>query len=287
MAALARANFLLLLFGLTLAAQAQQRFLPQLEYGRLKPPDQAEGRRILEEFRAKGIAGDYFLQFELHVLPRRGDEHVLSGRLWGTRTPQGPLSRVALVTDPAKKTELRLLVQNGPEPDCWSWPGGGDAQLLGPDALMQPIAGTNFTVFDLQMPFLYWTDFTYEGLVRMRGRPAHEFLLRPPKEFTEKNPALSGVHVYLDTQFNALVQTELLDAHGQVTKTISLMELKRIQDQWIPRSIDLRDEATRNKTRFEVTGAALGLALPREIFEPAQLGTATEPPPAEKITPIE
>jgi hypothetical protein len=304
------------LSGLALAAQAQPRFLPQPEYGHFGAPDQAEGRRVLEDFRAKGtegIAGDYFLEFELHVLPRRGDERVLAGQLWGTRNDQGPLSRVAIVTDAAKKTELHLLVQNGPAPAGWSWDGSDVAEPhdrlgalsrfdklkalsksigssngpLDVAALFAPVGGTNLTAFDLQRPFLYWPDFDYQGLVRMRGRPTHQFLLQPPKDFAEKYPALKGVRVFLDTEFNALVQVELVGHDGQTLKTISLLELKHIGDKWIPKTIDVRDETTRDKTRFLVKGAALGLKLPGEMFAPAQLAGTVDPPDATKITPVE
>jgi hypothetical protein len=276
-----------LLLGLALVAHAQPRFLPQPEYGQFGAPDQAEGRRVLEAFRAKGIAGDYFLEFELHVLPRRGDERVLTGGLWGTRADAGPLSRVAILTDEAKKTEQRLLVQDGPSPVVWSWDGSGPAKVLDAAALFAPLAGTNLTTFDLQMPFLYWTDFDYEGLSRLRGRPAHQFLLRPPKDLAGKYSALAAVRVYLDSQFTALVQAEWLDAHGQTIKTVSLLELKRIGEQWIPKSFEARDEITRDKTRFVVTGAALNLNLPREIFAPEQLGQAIDAPDAKLITPVE
>jgi hypothetical protein len=282
--------FFILLFGLALTAHAQPRFVPQPEYGQFGAPDQAEGRRVLEEFRAKGItgiAGDYFLEFELHVLPRRGDERVLSGQLWGTRNEQGPLSRVAIVTDATKKTELYLLVQNGPSPTGWSWDGVNAAKSLDVAALFAPVAGTNLTVFDLQRPFLYWPDFDYQGLTRLRGRPTHQFLLHPPKDFSEKYPALKGVRVFLDTQFNALVQVELVGNDGQTLKTISLLELKRIGDKWIPKTIDVRDEVTRDKTRFLVKGATLGLTLPREMFTPAQLGETVNPPDAKNIVPVE
>jgi hypothetical protein len=280
-------KFLPLLFGLALAAHAQPRFLPQPEYGHFGAPDQAEGRRVLEDFRAKGIAGDYFLEFELHVLPRRGDERVLTGQLWGTRNEQGALSRVAIVTDAVKKTELHLLVQNGPSPAGWSSDGAGATRPLDVAALFSPVAGTNLTAFDLQMPFLYWPDFDYQGLARLRGRPTHQFLLQPPKDFAEKYPALKGVRVYLDTQFNALVQVELVGNDGQTLKTISLLELKRIGEQWIPKTFDVRDEVTRDKTRFLVKGAALGLKLPRDMFEPDQLSGTVNPPDAKKIVPVE
>jgi hypothetical protein len=284
--------FFLLLFGLALAAHAQPRFVPQPEYGQFGAPDQAEGRRVLEDFRARqGIPGDYFLEFELHVLPRRGDERVLAGQLWGTRNDQGPLSRVAIVTDAGKKTELHLLVQNGPAPVVWKWNGADAPKPLDVAGLFAPVAGTNLTAFDLQMPFLYWTDFDYQGLVRMRGRPTHQFLLQPPKDFAEKYPALKGVRVFLDTQFNALVQVELVGNEGQTIKTISLLELKRIEmrtgKQSIPAIIDVRDEVTRDKTRFLVKGAALGLTLPGEMFAPAQLTRTANPPDATKIVPVE
>jgi hypothetical protein len=283
--------FFLLLFGLVLTAQAQPRFVPQPEYGQFGTPDQAEGRRVLEDFRGKGIAGDYFLEFELHVLPRRGDERVLTGQLWGTRNDQGPLSRVAIVTDAAKKTELHLLVQNGPSPAVWSQDGADAARLLDVAALFAPLAGTNLTAFDLQMPFIYWPDFDYQGLVRLRGRPTHQFLLHPPKDFSEKYPALKGVRVFLDTEFDALVQAELVGHDGQTIKTISLLELKRIETstgkQPIPTIIDVRDEVTRDKTRFLVKGAALGLTLPGEMFAPEQLKETVNPPDANKIVPVE
>ncbi|HTB80313.1 MAG TPA: outer membrane lipoprotein-sorting protein [Opitutaceae bacterium] len=275
-----------LLLGFALAASAQQRFLPQPSYVQLNPPDQAEGRHILEEFRAKGITGDYFLEFELHVLPRRGDEHVLTGQFWGTRNDQGPLSRVEVVTT-AGKPELRLLVQNGPAPAVWSWNGTGPAQPLDTAAFFAPVGNTNLTAFDLQMPFLYWPDFVYEGLTRLRGRPTHQFLLRPPKDFADRYPALTGVRAYLDSQFTALVQAELVGDHGQLLKTISLLELKRIGEQWIPKTFDVRDEVTRDKTRFVVTGAALGLSLSKDMFAPAQLSEAVKPPDAKRIVPVE
>ena len=97
------------------------------------------------------------------MLPRRGDEHVVQGRLWGGRNDRGPVSRVIL--QPGEAKERRLLVQNGPESAVWLWPGpGGQVATLGSAALFTPLADTDLTAFDLQMPFLYWSDFVFEGL---------------------------------------------------------------------------------------------------------------------------
>jgi hypothetical protein len=242
-------------------------------------PDPAEGRKALEQMRRQGVAGNYYLEFQLRVMPRRGEERRIAARLWGGRNDEGPLTRVSLG---AGADERRLLIQNGPRSAVWRWSAGDRrVDLLGVRALFEPVMpGADITAFDLQMPFLYWDDFSYEGLARFRGRPAHVIVLRPPPEFAAQHPALAGVRVHLDTQFNALVQTELLGPGGAVTKTLSLVDLKKVGEQWIPRTFDIRDEATRNKTRFDVSAAALGLEFSRLLFEPAQLDDDIRPPAA-------
>ena len=260
------------------AAQSGRNPAPPPAYVQLGQPDQQQGREILEQFRAQGLAGDYYLEFDLRVLPRDGDERVLHGRLWGTRNADGPVSRVSLAPA-AGAPETRLLVQSGPAPALWRWPGaGGPAEPLDVAAQFAPLAGTDLTPFDLQMPFLYWPDFTYEGLVRSHGRPAHRFLLRPPPALATRHPELTAVQVDLDTQYVALVEAELLGAAGRPLKTVSLLDLQKVGDQWLVKAIDLRDETTRNKTRFAVTAAALNLHLAPALFTPAGLAEAAPVP---------
>lgn len=280
-AVLWRAFFVSLTLGLAVSAPAatpRQPAPPLLQTGK---PDPAEGRAALEQMRRLGIAGDYYLEFQLRLMPRRGDEQSLRGRMWGSRNTIGPLTRVGLesTASPGGAPERRFLIQNGRQSSVWRWESGGEVAMLGVGSLFEPVvAAAQLTPFDLQMPFIFWESFTYEGLARFRGRPAHVLVLRPPAEFAAKYPTLSGVRVHLDTQFNALVQTELLDARGAVTKTLAVVDLKKIDDQWIVKTIDVRDESTRNKTRFSVTAAGLGLEFSRVIFEPGQLSGELRPP---------
>ena len=263
-----------------------KRYRPPARYVQFGQPDQAEGRKILENFRLQGISGDYFLEFELHVLPRRGETHVVKGgRLWGGRNEIGPVSRVEL---PAVEgaSARRLLVQNGATGSFWISGTAATSTLPGaldPSALFAPLAGTDLTAFDLQMPFLYWNDFVFEGVAPVRGRPAHVFLVYPPADIVALKPELSGVRVYLDTQFGALVQAQQIGTEERVLKSITVLDLKKVDDQWMVKTIDLRDEATRNKTQFVVTGAALGLDFSAALFDSTALGSSITPPPAERI----
>lgn len=257
------------------AARAQKESGPPPNYVQLAPPDQAEGRAIVEGFRRQGIAGDYYLEFELQVLPRHGDGRVLHGRLWGSRNAAGPVSRVSVgaTAEGVPSDEVRLLIQSGPDPRIWRWAGGAGAPAapLPAGALFEPVAGTNLTAFDLQMPFLFWPEFLYEGVARMHGRPAHRFLFHPPAGAAPRDPAVTGVRAYLDTQYTAFVQAELIGEKDKVLKTLSILDLKKIGDQWIVKTVDCRDEATRDKTRFAVTAAALNQHFPPAVFDPAGL----------------
>ena len=264
---------LAVLFGLG-SLCAESRVRPEPQYGSLGRPDQAEGRKVLEEVRLLGLTGDFALDFTLRAMPRLGAETTVAGRMYGTRNDQGP---VTLVEFPANAPGTRrMLVQNGPQPAVWTVAAdGADSVAVGAAQLFAPLAGTDLSAFDLQMPFLFWSDFVYEGVVRLRGRPAHQFLVFPPAAIAAVRPDLSGVRFYLDTQFNALVQAEQLGPDRRPARTMSVLDLKRTQDQWIVRTIDLRDETTRNKTRFHVEAAALNLRLPPVVFQPAHLPVAS------------
>ncbi len=239
-------------------------------------PDQAEGARVLSQFQQAGIAGTYWLSFELRVMPRKGAERTVEGQLLGTHGPQGPLTRLTLANE-------RWLIQSGPSSAAWTAPAGQAARAATLAETLQPIAGTDLTLFDLQMPFLHWTDFVHEGLTKVRARPAHQFLLYPPADFAQTRPDLAAVRIYIDTQFQALVQVEQLGADGKPIKGMTLIDLKKVGEQWLVKSIDLRNNATRDKTRLTFKAAALDLDLPTETFTPAQLGEPLPPVPREKM----
>jgi len=256
---------------------------PLHQTGKLDP---ADAKVALDQLRRLGISGNYYFEFDLRIMPRRGEERLVHGRLWGGRNQIGPLTRVSVLPSKGndKTSAQRLLIQNGPQPAVWRWDAKNGVEMLGVASLFEPIVpNTEVTAFDLQMPFIYWNDFVYEGVTRFRGRPAYVLLLRPPADFAAKNPSLTGVRVHLDTQFNALVQTELIGPKGAVAKTVSLVDLKKIGEQWIPKTLDLRDESTRNKTRLSITAAALNVEFSRALFEPAQLTDEIQPPSTKQL----
>jgi hypothetical protein len=250
-------------------AQPSKRVRPAPEYLQLGRPDQAEGRAVLEAFRRRTVDTAYYLEFELRVLPRRGAERRISGRFWEDQVKGEPTRRIHLETAGA---ETRLLLRGGPEGGIWRWQAGDVAPVrLAPAAWLDPVAGTDVTAFDLQMPFLRWDEFVFEGVRKVRGRPAHAFLLYPPEAFAARHPEIAAIRLFLDTQFNALVQTAVLGQKGEILKALAVLDLKKVGERWIVKSIDVRNEVTRDKTRFVVTGVALDLDLLGDLFAPERL----------------
>ncbi len=263
-----RALFLVLVALAAAGALAQSdKYNPPIDRAAPGKADQAEGARILADFRRAGIAGDYWLSFELRVMPRQGAERTAAGTLLGMRGTAGPLSRLTVGSQ-------HLLIESGPQPEAWAAAADG---VITPASAGLAVADTGVTIFDLQMPFLYWTDFTYEGQAKVRGRPTHSFILRPPPGYVPPRPGLTGVRVLIDAQFQAMVQAEQLGAKGAVEKTIVLLDLKKVGEQWLVKTIDVRDLRTRDKTRLTITAAAVGLTWPVETFAS---GNLLAPPPA-------
>jgi hypothetical protein len=246
-------------------------------------PDQAEGRAVIAQFRQAGPPRPYYLDFDLIRLPRRGAEQTYHGRLWGGRDDAGATMRIEI--DPGGPAERRFLLHNGTQASVWESERSNGA-LSEPKRveLFTPLVpGLTVTPFDLQMPYLYWPDAKLLSVTRVRGRLAHVFIFRPPAG--AKLPAeVTGVRAFLDTQYHAPVQTELLGRGDEVLKTFSLLDLKKVGEEWLPEEIDIRDERTRDKGRFNVKAAALNLDLLPAVFLPADLDQPIQPPSEQSRT---
>jgi hypothetical protein len=255
-------------------ANAQPRLKPPATYVQPTPPSDAEGATILSGLREVGLGGPYYLEFDLQIMPRRGKDRRMSGRWFGDRNATGPVTRVELWPE-INQSDV-WLVQSGPSPAVWHRNAEGAFDRVEGSIAVQPILDTQISPADLQTPFMYWTDFVYEGLARFRGRPTHVFLLYPPENQLDAYPGIGGARIYVDTQFGALSQVLWVDPGGSALKTITILDLKRVGEQWIVKTFEVRNDRTRDKTRFTVSAAALNTSLPGSLFLATGSATAAE-----------
>jgi hypothetical protein len=255
------------------------------ELAQVGKPNAAEAARLIEQFRNAGIPGEYYLEFELRALPRRGEGRTFKGKWWGSRNDQGAVTRIEL-TDAAGVAH-RLLLQNGDRAAVWRWTNGRPVEIGIADLMAPLLPGLEISAFDVQMPYLYWPGANVEKITRILNRPSNLFVFPAPPAFRAQYPDISAARAYLDTQFNVPMQTEIIGRNGKVTKTLALLSLKTVDKQTLPKTVDYRNEGTRDKTRLQVTGAALNLQLPDSLFQPGALAQPAPQPPPDRIVRID
>jgi hypothetical protein len=255
---------------------------PRPELAQVGKPDASEAARLVEQFRNSGLPGQYFLEFQLRQMPRRGSiGPTYAGRWWGSRNEEGAVLRIEL-TEPTGTTH-RLLLQNGAQARVWRLENGLPVEV-GVDGMMAPLVpGIEISAFDLQMPYLYWPGASVEKITRVLGRPAYAFVFPAPAAFKAQFAGIGAARAYLDTQFNVPMQTEVLGPEGQIVKSLALLSLQTVQKQTLPKTADYRNEVTRDKTRLQVIAVALDLDLPAALFRPANLTQPGSVPEAGRV----
>lgn len=265
------------------SSQAQRRLSHESPLDTVgKNPSQETGWEVLKAFRAMGWDGGYRWRIQLKIMPRRGKTRSLNGLMFGDRTENGPVSRIDVIERPAdvdangdllEAESLRLLFQSGKGAFAMRKRSGtpGPPELVDSARMMEAIAGSEFTLFDLMAPYVFWPHFKYEGRTTFRGSPTHLFWMYPPEEDSLLKEYVGGVRLYINDQFNVLVQTEVFDAAGEMAKTLYLVGFEKVDGQVIFKEMDARNEKTRDKTRLKIVDAEMGLRLPGSLFKAQSL----------------
>ena len=259
-------------------APAQMRLSGERASRFMERIDAEEGAQRLAAFRRQRLEGDFCFEFELAHKPRRGRTIPYKGIMWGSWNESGPITRFRVSSVRPKEGDsvdssqvVELIIQNGVSPQAWiRQNNGSDFTLIEGEALFEPIMpGLLYSTFDLQMPFVYWKDFTYEGptLVGVT-RVAQQFLMQPPATSASAERGISGVRMGLDDTYNALWRIEVVNAESEVASRFAVESFKKVQEQYIVKRITLKDYTSRDRTTFEVKAAAVGISLNRDLFCP-------------------
>ncbi|MEC8209891.1 MAG: hypothetical protein VX051_05475 [Verrucomicrobiota bacterium] len=240
--------------------------------------DSKEGAKRLAAFRRQRLKGDFCFKFELAHKPRKGRTIPYSGVMWGSWNESGPITRLRVSSvrlkdnDPIySPQEVELIIQNGVAPQAWIRRNeGSDFKLIEGEELFEPIMpGLLYSPFDLQMPFVYWKDFTYEGPTLVGAtRVAQQFFMQPPSFSASAQHGISGVRMGLDDTYNALWRIEVMNAESEVSSRFAVESFRKIQEQYIVKRITLSDYSSRDRTTFEVKAAAVGISLNHNLFCP-------------------
>jgi len=238
--------------------------------------DVEEGSKRMAAFRAQRLEGDYCFKFQLEHKPRQGRTIRYHGVMYGSWNDRGPVSRFKLFPEQIGEettvglSPIEMIVQNGLEPEVWMRRRASDSfELIEDDALFEPIfEGVLYTPFDLQMPFIFWDDYTYEGPSRVLSRIGQRFLMQPPEDSLAEENDIAAVRIALDDAYYALLRVEVLEAAGVPRSRFTVSSLKKVQGQYIVKQIELKNLLTKDATNFNVKAASVGLIFNAAVFDP-------------------
>ena len=145
----------------------------------------------------------------------------------------------------------------------------GKGELTG-DARLQKLAGSEFTFYDLGLPFLHWPERQLTGVETFRGRDCHVI------EVAATNQPYARVKLWVDKEYQAFLRAEARNADGDVVRRILMTSFKRVENLWIPRAIDCSfvppNQAlpAAEKSRLEMLTGNYDAQLPAAEFDPAK-----------------
>jgi hypothetical protein len=160
-----------------------------------------------------------------------GDAGAKREQLTVTRSAQGSVQFLYAVGDslrPAPMPDLSALIQD-----------------------------TEISWLDLTLSYLWWEDGSIVDADTVKGRNCYIVQLRVPAAEASYRGV---VKLWIDCEYRLLLQATLYDDSGKPVRSLSVKSFKQINDQWMVKDIEVRNEVTRNFTTmriYEVKGAGI------------------------------
>lgn len=200
---------------------------------------------------------------------RAQQDFSLQARLDVTRTQSTNLTMLVRNTPEETRTIFRagttelLIVQPVTGAPRWFLRGAGE--LTGA-RLMEKWLGSEFTYYDLGMPFLRWPDAKLAGSDRARGQDC--FVL----EMTATNQPYGRVKLWVEQKYFALLRAEAFDPTEALVRRLAITSFKRLGELWIPRGIEMsfilphQALPAEEKSRLEIESGDYAAKLPAAWF---------------------
>ena len=222
---------------------------------------------------AEAFHHGYSLKFRAERQARGAEKVVREGTLSGLAFGHGLIRLDLPPSKPGEKGRC-FLMQNAPLPVVLHCEYGATPEKLEAKDLFTPLGeGLSHSLFDLMLPFVFW-DAKYEKSGRVVGRPSHLYVFLPPPWVREVKPDLRRIRFALDDVYDAPLRVEYFGKRGVPDRSFALVSLKKVGEEWIPKTLDGRDALTRSKTRFRITAAATDLDLGVRSFKPEGMAEA-------------
>lgn len=168
---------------------------------------------------------------------------------WGANPPTAEC--LLFAADGRTQLERALMARPKGMPAQIRLYQGTEKEAFETPAFSSRIRMTDITWLDLTLDFLWWNDVRFDearrGTCRV-GRKCHILLVRPPEEIA----GCSAVRVWVDTALCCIMQAEQLDASGKPTRMMWVQNVKKMDDRWMIRDMEVEMLNSGHRTRLRV-----------------------------------
>jgi len=116
------------------------------------------------------------------------------------------------------------------------------------------VCGTDMTWMDLTLDFLRWKDVRFDDTPRgesHNGRDCDILVAVPPGPI----PGCSAVRIWVDRQLRCVMQAEQLDPQGNAVRKMWVQRVKKIDERWMIRDMEIETLNSGHRTRLFVDDA--------------------------------
>jgi len=234
----------------------------------------------LEALRTYSSPGDTVLRATLIHYPRSGRPVEWRAVIWIRWKEGRPIYRI--VAQPEAEAAggssgIAYLIDSTRK-SLWRWRQGDEAvERLADGSWNQPMfPGLHLSAFDLVGGFLFLNPVVDLGSARLKGRPARLYEFPAPADGFDEEVAY--YRVGLDERFHAPLLAEALGPDGDVLRSLEVLNLRQIGEDWMIRATDFHDHRQRERVRLRVDAAALRVTSDWEWTDPEALSDPTQFP---------
>ncbi len=111
------------------------------------------------------------------------------------------------------------------------------------------VQGSDLSWLDVTLGFLWWDDPRWIGEDTVRGRLADIVEVTPPAPI----PGCARMRLWIDQEARMLLQAEEIDAQGVVQRRMWVRAVRKIEDRWMVRDLEVERRGSGHRTRLHVS----------------------------------
>jgi hypothetical protein len=128
-------------------------------------------------------------------------------------------------------------------------------------SLWEPVQSSDVNWMDLTLSFLWWGGGRLSGEDVIRGRPCYLVDVPVPPSLARGASSASApaavatyavVRLWIDKEAAMLLQAETLDASGQPTRRLWIKGIKKINERWMVKEMEVQNLAGDHRTKVTV-----------------------------------